>query len=82
MRCGLFSIRTETSCLLTVFAGDSIILHGLINDCVEEADVILTTGVCATLGAFLAPVVGNNNSESVVNEVHLDLTIDLSRCAQ
>lgn len=44
--------------------------------------MIVAAGVRATLRAFLAPILRHNNLESVVDQVHFDLSVDLSRSGE
>lgn len=80
LSCWLLRVGPEPTRLLSVFPSDCVVLHTLVNNCMEEAHVVFSASVCATLGAFFTPVLRYHNSKCVVDQIHFYLAINLSCC--
>lgn len=62
------------ACLFTIFGR---VLNWLIDDSVEEAHMIFFTSVSAAFWTFLAPFLRHNNPENIIDQIHLDLSVNL-----
>jgi hypothetical protein len=75
----LFFASSETSnCLFAILV---VILGSFVYYRVEEADVIIPTGVCPAL-VFFTPIRWYYDSEAVVYQVHLYLSVNFSSSSQ